>query len=159
MPDLDKILAREGGYVNHPSDRGGPTKYGVTQATLSNWLGHTATAKDVAALSKEQAKRILQAGYEAPFSFLPSSRLKDLLVDAAVQHGPQDAIRWLQRASGATPDGRVGPETISAVRGSNELELYDKVLMDRLGKLSKLSRTPRGRAFAKGWEARMKEFL
>ena len=29
---IDPLLDREGGYVNHPSDRGGPTAYGITQA-------------------------------------------------------------------------------------------------------------------------------
>ena len=27
---IDDILRREGGYVNHPADKGGPTKYGIT---------------------------------------------------------------------------------------------------------------------------------
>ena len=34
---ISDIIRREGGYVNHPDDRGGPTNYGITQATLSEW--------------------------------------------------------------------------------------------------------------------------
>jgi lysozyme family protein len=32
-----KLLRLEGGYVNHPLDKGGPTKYGVI---LSVWKEH-----------------------------------------------------------------------------------------------------------------------
>jgi lysozyme family protein len=36
MTDLDELInaliEREGGYVNHPADRGGPTRYGITEA-------------------------------------------------------------------------------------------------------------------------------
>ena len=36
MPDIngliDELTEREGGYVNHPADRGGPTRFGVTEA-------------------------------------------------------------------------------------------------------------------------------
>ncbi len=43
MKDIEaiaaEIVAREGGYVNDPDDPGGPTKYGVTLATL-RWKIH-----------------------------------------------------------------------------------------------------------------------
>ena len=29
---VDALIDREGGYVNHPADRGGPTRYGITEA-------------------------------------------------------------------------------------------------------------------------------
>ena len=29
---IDELIAREGGYTNHPADRGGPTRYGITEA-------------------------------------------------------------------------------------------------------------------------------
>ena len=29
---IDAVIDREGGYVNHPADRGVPTRWGVTEA-------------------------------------------------------------------------------------------------------------------------------
>ena len=29
---LDKLIDREGGYVANPADRGGPTRFGITEA-------------------------------------------------------------------------------------------------------------------------------
>ena len=30
---IEGILGKEGGYVDHPSDKGGPTRWGITQTT------------------------------------------------------------------------------------------------------------------------------
>ena len=32
---ITDVIRREGGYVNHPADKGGPTKYGITHKTLT----------------------------------------------------------------------------------------------------------------------------
>ncbi len=30
---IEGILGKEGGYVNNPNDKGGPTRWGITQTT------------------------------------------------------------------------------------------------------------------------------
>jgi lysozyme family protein len=54
MPDaiddlIGRVIAREGGYVDNAADAGGPTKYGITLATLHDWRKAPVSAYDVAA--------------------------------------------------------------------------------------------------------------
>lgn len=51
---IDKVLAHEGGYVNHPADKGGPTKWGVTEATARRY-GYKGVMAD---LTREEAIEI-----------------------------------------------------------------------------------------------------
>jgi lysozyme family protein len=101
---IDDIIRREGGFVNHPNDRGGPTKYGITAKTLGSWrqLGRVATRSEVAALIKAEAREIYRQRYiVAPgFDAITHAALQALLVDAGVHSGPRRAVRWLQEALG-----------------------------------------------------------
>ncbi len=64
---IDDVIRREGGFVDHPADRGGPTKFGITQAALARYLGRAVTAAEVDALSPDQAKQIYRRDYyQAP---------------------------------------------------------------------------------------------
>ena len=68
---LTLIFGSEGGYVNHPKDPGGATKYGITAATLGahRGLGRAATPNEVKALSLAEATRILEAQYARSIRF------------------------------------------------------------------------------------------
>ena len=94
---IDDILRREGGYVNHRADRGGPTNYGVTLGTLRRWRGDpTLTAADVKALTREEAREIYRADY---FTGPGIDRLPPPLhpqtFDMAVNTGPAKAVELL----------------------------------------------------------------
>ena len=64
---IETILQREGGYVDHPADKGGPTNFGITQATLANYREHAVTATDVHSLTRTEAAAIYEAIYVRPF--------------------------------------------------------------------------------------------
>jgi lysozyme family protein len=63
-----EIVTREGGFVNDPADQGGPTKYGVTLATLKrlgidvNGDGRSDIA-DLKSLSRAKAAEIFASYY------------------------------------------------------------------------------------------------
>ena len=129
---IDHIIQVEGhAYTNNPADRGGPTKYGITQRTLSRVLGHPATPEDVQRLSESDARGIYRKlyvtdpGFDRVGALAPEIGFE--LVDAGVNVGPPRAAEWLQRALNALNrqgrdyadvkvDGDVGPATLEALR-------------------------------------------
>ena len=64
---IDGVLVREGGYVDHPSDPGGETKYGIAKRSHPK--------EDIKNLTKERAAEIYEKDYWIPSraSSLPGS--------------------------------------------------------------------------------------
>ena len=159
---IDGILRREGGWVDHPADRGGPTKYGITLRTLSRWRGSRAVAEDVRSLTRGQARRIYRHLYiEKPgFDRIEDPRLRALAVDCAVHHGVSRAARWLQRAAGVKRDGRCGPLTLGAVNAAPASPLRMRILASRARSFGRIiTGDPSQAAFAAGWMTRLAKFI
>lgn len=159
---ISDILRREGGYVDNPHDRGGPTKYGITQGTLARYSEKAVTAEDVEALTPDIARKIYREEYiEAPgYANLDDESLQSLMVDSAVQHGPARATAWLQKTLGVTADGVIGPITMEAYRDSNPCHVYLGVLKRRLkfyGDIIAGNETQR--MFSAGWFRRVSDVI
>ena len=58
--------------------------------------------------------------------------IKELVVDAAVNHGPREAIILLQRAIGAPQDGELGLETLKLLGSFEEANVWFKFMGQRL---------------------------
>lgn len=127
-PMLDELIAREGGYVNHPADRGGPTRWGITSA-VARAHGYDG---DMRALPRADAVAIyrrlywLRPGFDKVAERAP--RVAAELFDTAVNMGPETAIGFFQRALNAlnrngrdyadlAVDRRIGPATLAALAG------------------------------------------
>lgn len=120
---LDLMFGHEGGYVNVKSDRGGPTKYGITHKTLAAARGVTSvTAAQVKAMTREEAVEIYRRSYwaQAGGDLLPSG-LDYAAFDFGVNSGPQTAVKKLQAVLQAKKvyagniDGHIGEQTIAAM--------------------------------------------
>jgi lysozyme family protein len=125
-----EIILREGGFVDDPDDLGGATNFGVTLHTLRR-LGIDLTADgvvdraDVKALTREQAIDIYIEHY---FNRTGIGQLPDVLhasvFDMMVNAG-NNAVKILQlllteMGFACTPDGAIGPQTISAAQRAYE---------------------------------------
>lgn len=159
---LEEILRREGGYVDHPMDRGSCTNFGITLHTLSDWRGRQVSCADVAALTRAEALQIYHAIYVSvpQFERIADDRLRALLVDWGVHSGTRTAIRHLQRALGVPVDGVLGPQTLRAIDQRGCAEVYRLVLQARFSFIAGLlQRDASQRVFAAGWIRRIAEFV
>jgi lysozyme family protein len=160
---ITRIIAREGGYVNHPSDRGGPTNMGVTLVTLSAYRGQPVTAADVQALTRAEAEAIYYDRYwvDPGFDGLNVSNIvAEMLLDMSVHHGPFGAAKLLQQAVRVTADGKIGSVTEAAVNVVPGPLLAAAIMGERIAKLGAIiTKRPDQAVFAAGWMNRMKELV
>lgn len=176
MPIISQLISalvdKEGGYVDHPADRGGPTNWGITEA-VARKNGYKG---DMRALSRAEADSIYRACYwEQPrFDTLApfAANIAAELFDAGVNMGPVIVTRFLQRALNALNrngrdyndlmlDGRIGPTTIAALekylarRGSKAEAVLLKAIQALRGEryIALTESRPANEAFAYGWLA------
>lgn len=166
---ITDVLRREGGYVDHPNDRGGPTNMGITLRALSTFRGRDTSATDVRRLTEEEARQIYRQRYFLwpKLDRLPPS-IQAQLFDMAVNHGPSRAVRMLQQVinqAGFGPietDGRVGPATATAAGRAIEAMgdyLHNALVDERISFYRRIvSRNPSQGVFLRGWETRAAEF-
>lgn len=150
----------EGGWSDHPDDPGGKTMYGITQATLSAYLGRPATAQEIRQLSKERAKAIYAANYwdVVGGDALPAGI--DLCVyDFGVNSGPSRAVKSLQAALGVKADGWYGEKTLEAVLRADPVKLIDTLCDRRLAFMKSIKNRETGELlwnkFGNGWANRV----
>jgi lysozyme family protein len=159
---LDRILSFEGGYVNNPNDRGGPTNFGITLKTLQNCRGVPVTALDVFNINRQEARDIYQKLYifNPGFHEINDLDLAELVIDAGVNHGIRVATEWLQGAAGVKVDGIWGSVTKAAVNAADPRSLRAKVTAYRAQFYGKLISVDHKQAqFAAGWLNRLSYFI
>lgn len=169
---IDNIIAIEGDYSNHPADRGGPTRWGVTEA-VARTHGY---AGDMRHFPHSEAAAIykrnywLRPGFDKINAHAP--RLAEELFDTGINMGPAIAAGFLQRALNALnrngqdfadiqTDRKIGPQTIGALkqflkkRGDGGetvlLKAVEALQGERYIKLAE--QRPANEAFLYGWLA------
>ncbi len=142
---IGRVLTHEGGYVNDPLDPGGETKFGIAKRSYPH--------VDIKALTRDQAITIYRRDFwdRAQGEKLPRSFAFQAL-DAAVNHGIGNAVRWMQRAAKVADDGIIGPMTLAAVGRTDPADLVLRFNAERLRFYAKLSTFD---AFGRGWVNRV----
>ena len=170
---IDALIEREGGFSDHPADKGGATRFGITEA-VARAQGYRGSMRQ---LPREEAAAIYTRRYWLRPRFdevaRRSARLAAELFDTGVNMGPAVATTFIQRALTAlnrnggdypdlVPDGRIGPRTLAALDAFLELRgksSGETVLLRALEALQGerylrlAERRPANEAFLYGWLA------
>lgn len=146
---FEDLLGHEGGYVNHAADPGGETRYGITEA-VAREAGYQGRMRD---LPLDTAKGIYRERYWTTVRAdeLPEA-IRYVVFDAAVNSGPKQAIKWLQRAVHVTDDGVLGPQSLAAVHAHEPQVLLRRLLAQRLRFMTS---SLNWAVFGRGWARRI----
>lgn len=166
---IDIAMKHHGGFINHKPEKGGPTKFGVSQKTYSQYLGRGASLQEVKDMTEDAAREIYERAYlTGPRISLLQKPLRIVMLDMAIQHGPMTANKMLQRVlnqAGFGPitlDGVLGPRTRDAVsKAQREMGkvLQNALVEERLKYLhKKVVENPDDRIYLDGWIARANSF-
>lgn len=151
---IKAVIQNEGGYVNHPADPGGETKYGITKRTYP-YL-------DIRNLTMDDAIKIYQKDWWDKYGFgnLPLG-VGEKIFDLSVNMGAQRPVRFLQRAlcdlgQDVTIDGILGPKTCAAAIQCHPRTLVQHIKYHARNYYTALAeRRPKMRVFLKGWLKRL----
>lgn len=147
---IEKVLVHEGNYVDDPADKGGRTKYGISQRAYPDL--------DIKNLNKEQAKEIYHRDYwmKSYADKLPHD-VRYIHFDTAINMGLKRAAKLLQESiGGMAVDGIIGSQTLSNASKTN---LY-KYAIYRLAYYNKIVQKNHSQVkFIGGWTNRILDIL
>lgn len=134
---MNVILAHEGGYVNHPADPGGETKYGIAKKFYPDL--------DIKNLTKAQAVEIYRRDF---YNKMGIEQISDLnlalnVMDMGVNAGTSRAMRMLGEAA-----------DIAAKQNRDIVKVYKELRVNYYKALAE--KKPELKVFLAGWLNRVK---
>jgi len=147
---IEVVLDHEGGYVDHPTDPGGATNFGISSRSHPE--------VDIENLTRDDAIEIYWTHHwqGRNFDMLPE-KIATKTFDLAVNMGLKAGVVCLQRALRScgilvSIDGVIGPETASGVAGTCELALVAALRSEAASHYRLVLARDEGFApFAEGW--------
>lgn len=152
----------EGGYVNHPNDKGGPTYAGVTIAVWTTYCkkhGLTANVRTLKAMKDSQWREIMKGMYwdKLRCDEVRWQSVANLMCDWGVNSGVVKAAMAIQKLVGVTADGVVGPKTIAAINAAQNPDvLFQSLKSARRQNYKDMAKADqKKRTFLDGWLNRL----
>lgn len=160
-----KIIKWEGGFVNHPNDKGGATNIGITLKTYTYYRNLKGIPKpsvsDLKNISFEEWIDILKTLYWDRWQAdnINNQSIANLLVDWVWGSGVY-GIKYPQQLLHVVVDGIVGVNTLTAINNyTNQEELFHKLWNRRKQHFESIvQRDPSQKVFLKGWMNRLNDY-
>lgn len=144
-----RLIGNEGGYVNHPGDPGGETKYGISKRQYPG--------EDIKNLTLDRAKALYLRDYWGPAGCdVVPMMAKFQVFDMAVNSGVFQTIRTVQKVVGEVADGALGPRTLQAIQSMQPTRFVARFNGYRLDFMTDLKTWE---IFGKGWARRIAKEL
>ena len=153
---LPRLLLHEGGYIDHSSDPGGPTNFGITIVDYRKYVKLGATVADIKAMTLDEAKSIYRAKYwdAQRCDELPAG-VDYAVFDYGVNSGIGRSGKVLRRCLRLADNTSVVTNAIIAATASADPpQLVEAICDERLRFLRSLKTWD---VFGKGWERRVSE--
>lgn len=161
MPDyrdaINKVLQHEGGYVNNPADKGGPTNFGITTKTYSEFIKHPASIDEIKNMPIGNAITIYKTKY---WDVIKGDKIKQYAIaaaifDQAINRGPVAAVKQAQKVLGISQDGVMGPVSLAALNATPDTSFIPKYIAESITAYKKIvSNDPTQAVFLTGWLSR-----
>lgn len=152
---LHFILQSEGGYSNHPADKGGETNFGIAKKFYPN--------EDIKNLTIERAGEIYKSDYwdKIKGDWLPSG-IDYVVFDSAVNHGVSNAGKFLQKAINRingpiTVDGIIGTGTLGKAIKLGQMLIVEIIRERDIFYRKIVANDSSQEVFFKGWMNRLAE--
>lgn len=173
---MSRTAVFEDGWSDDPVDRGGKTKYGVTEATWNAFHKPLLPEKRIEDITKLDAEAVfwkmywVDAGLDDLDAAAIPQQVLNAVFDAGVHHGPGTAAKMLQVAYNTVryPDGPIlkadgvlGPLTRGALtrllfKSENERALLGAMALDRGRYMSAIiAKDDTQRRYIRGWFGRI----
>ncbi len=155
-----KLLQLEGGFVNHPDDKGGITNLGITLKIYQQYCGQNKTIKDLRNISYGTWEEIMKDLYwdKCRADEIENQSVAEIVVDWCVNSG-MVGLRKVQEIAGTKPDGISGPKTLAAINGADQQELFERIWKARQQfYVNIVKRNPSQKVFMNGWMNRLARF-
>ena len=136
---IGNTLKSEGGYSNHPHDRGGETMYGITKSFMEDYKyalpgGKSKPIKD---LTVDDARSLYKAMWDKyKLGYIRDKNLAYVLNDYMVNSYAGGVVKRVQqilnsRGTSLDVDGCMGPKTLEAIHNCDPKWLVDEIINDR----------------------------